>query len=56
MLEPLLELGNVRRMSDEELRTAAQTILERRGVKLSAKPEIPGKEIIPTELVPMPVE
>ena len=35
MIEPLLELGNVNRLSDEELRGVARTILERRGARLA---------------------
>jgi hypothetical protein len=38
MLQPLLELGNVRRMSDDELRTAAQRILEGRSTRISQQP------------------
>lgn len=34
-LQPLLELGNVRRMSDEEIRSAARSILEERNTRLS---------------------
>ena len=35
MLQPLLELGNVRRMSDDELRSAARVILHDRNARLS---------------------
>ncbi|HET6425442.1 MAG TPA: hypothetical protein VFG20_17270, partial [Planctomycetaceae bacterium] len=38
MLEPLLELGNVRRMSDTELRNAAKVILDNRTTRVSSNP------------------
>ena len=38
MLEPLLALGNVRRLSDTELRNAAKVILDSRTPRVSTTP------------------
>jgi hypothetical protein len=47
LLEPLSQISNVRRLSDQELRAAARSILDSRSTRLSSKPELPQQ--IPQE-------
>jgi len=39
LLEPLSQIANVRRLSDQELRAAARSILDNRSTRISSKPE-----------------
>jgi hypothetical protein len=54
LLQPLLELGNVRRLSDDELRSAAQRILEGRATRISQQPATTNAPRAVT--VPLPQE
>jgi hypothetical protein len=46
LLEPLVQIANVRRLSDRELREAARSILENRSTRISSKPEAP-RQLLP---------
>jgi DNA repair exonuclease SbcCD ATPase subunit len=56
-LEPMTQLGNIRRLNDGDLRDAARTILEQRQTRVTQKPEQP---MVQTEsapgVVPTPVD
>lgn len=41
IIEPLTQLGNLRRLSDEDLRSAAQTVIDNRNSRIARKPELP---------------
>jgi hypothetical protein len=41
LMEPLSQIANVRRLSDQDLRAAARSILENRTTRISSKPETP---------------
>ncbi|GIX03554.1 MAG: hypothetical protein KatS3mg113_0560 [Planctomycetaceae bacterium] len=59
MLEPLLQLGNVSKMTEAELRQAAQRILEQRSLRISQQENGHGMSAAdqPFEpTVPMPIE
>jgi len=41
LMEPLSQIANVRRLSDQDLRAAARSILESRSTRISSKPDSP---------------
>ena len=60
IIEPLVQIGNVRRLSDTELRDAARVILEKRGATRTASKADAEQHLLDTpaedDKVPMPVE
>lgn len=56
IIEPLVQIGNVRRLSEPELRDAARVILEKRSTRISAKPEGTSDHVAPQAVkVPEPM-
>ena len=56
-LEPMTQLGNIRRLNDSELRDAARTILEQRQTRISQKQDHPTAQVESTPgPVPTPVD
>ena len=56
-LEPMTQLGNIRRLNDGDLRDAARTILEQRQTRITQKPDQPAaREETPVGPVPEPVD
>ncbi len=51
-LEPMTQLGNIRRLNDNDLRDAARTILEQRQTRITQKPDHP---VVQAETAPGPV-
>jgi hypothetical protein len=54
VLEPLTEIGQLRRMSDAEVRAAAKTILEQRSTRISSRPQAAGAPTETATTVPQP--
>ncbi|HEY1066685.1 MAG TPA: hypothetical protein VGE52_11270, partial [Pirellulales bacterium] len=52
VLQPLIELGQLRRLGEDELRSAARSILERREAKIHQAPITTAQQPSPAEASP----